>query len=168
MKPKKSEDHVDFILKQWALERPDLDMKAMGTIGRIHRLSSIFFYNVHKEVFESHGLATQDFDVMAALLRSGKPYKKAPGDLLATLMITSGTMTNRIDRLESLGWVQREADPKDRRGILICLTSEGKLVITKTLLDHVKSTHELMSALSEKEHLELSKLLRKLLLNLEE
>ncbi|RHX82082.1 MarR family transcriptional regulator [Leptospira yasudae] len=168
MKPKKTEDHVDFILKQWADERPDLDMTAMGTIGRIHRLSSIFFYNAHKEVFESHGLATPEFDVMAALLRSGKPYKKSPGELLSTLMITSGTMTNRIDRLESLGWVKRESDPNDRRSVLIGLTSEGKLVITKTLLDHVKSGQALMSCLTEKEHADLSKLLRKLLLNFEE
>ncbi|MDV6234280.1 MarR family transcriptional regulator [Leptospira ellisii] len=168
MKSEKTEDHVDFILRQWSKERPDLDTKAMGTIGRIHRLSSIFFYNVHKEVFQGHGLAAPEFDVMAALLRSGKPYKKSPGELLSTLMITSGTMTNRIDRLESLGWVKRESDPNDRRSVLIGLTSEGKLAITKTLSDHVKSMQVLLSPLSDKEHAELSKLLRKLLLNLEE
>ncbi|TGK32747.1 MarR family transcriptional regulator [Leptospira gomenensis] len=168
MKSKKAEDHVDFILRQWSEERPDLDTTAMGTIGRIHRLSSIFFYNVHKEVFENHGLAAPEFDVMAALLRSGKPYKKSPGELLSTLMITSGTMTNRIDRLESLGWVQREPDPNDRRGILIGLTAEGKNVISKTLSDHVKSGQKMMSSLSEKEQQELSKLLRKLLIHFEE
>ncbi|EPG73516.1 MarR family protein [Leptospira fainei serovar Hurstbridge str. BUT 6] len=160
-------DHVDTIRGQWMRERPDLDVEAIALIGRIHRLSQIIFTDVHKPIFDKHELTYQDFDVLAALLRSGKPYRKSPGELLSTLMITSGTMTNRIDRLESSGLVVRDLDPEDRRGVLIRLTHSGKEAISGAIQEHVKAETHLLTALTEKERSELSRLLKKLLLKLE-
>ncbi|TGK06745.1 MarR family transcriptional regulator [Leptospira semungkisensis] len=167
MGQKSEKDHLDMIREQWEKERPDLDSEAIATVGRIHRLSQSIFFQIHKPLFDRHDLIQPDFDVLAALLRSGKPYSKSPGDLLSTLMITSGTMTNRIDRLESAGFVQRTSDPNDRRGVLIRLTSKGKEIISKALEDHVKSETELLSVLNPKERSDLSKILKKLLLSLE-
>ncbi|EQA45277.1 MarR family protein [Leptospira broomii serovar Hurstbridge str. 5399] len=161
-------DHVDTIRAQWNRERPDLDVDAIALIGRVHRLSQIIFTDVHKPIFDKHGLTYQDFDVLAALLRSGKPYRKSPGELLSTLMITSGTMTNRIDRLESSGLVVRDLDPDDRRGVLIRLTHQGKEAISRAIQEHVKSETDLLTVLTEKEKGELSRLLKKLLLKLEQ
>ncbi|MCE9598412.1 MAG: MarR family transcriptional regulator [Spirochaetia bacterium] len=160
-------DHVDMVRAQWEKERPDLDAEAIAIIGRVHRLSQIMFTDIHKPIFDEHGLIHPDFDVLAALLRSGSPYSKSPGELLSTLMITSGTMTNRMDRLETAGLVQRIADPEDRRGVLIKLTTKGKEVISRTLEDHVRAETAVLKALSEKERADFSRTLRKLLLTLE-
>src|SRR5690606_17581665 len=107
-------DRVDEILAQWNRERPDLDVGPMGLTGRIKRLAQHLTRETEKTL-SAHGLTGPSFDVLATLRRSGPPYALSPGDLLATMMITSGTMTNRIDQLEKAGLVKRTSNPKDGR-----------------------------------------------------
>lgn len=160
-------DPVDAILAQWQKERPDLDVSAMGVVGRIGRLIKHLDRSL-QETFSEFGLQAGEFDVLATLRRSGQPYQLSPTKLFNTLMITSGTMTHRIDRLEQANLVQRIPDPNDRRGTLIQLTQEGFAVIEKAVAEHVATMDRLLNSLEESERQALAQLLRKLLLSLEE
>ena len=160
------QDGVALILEQWARERPDLDASPMGVIGRIFRLSHIFQGEV-QEVFSSFGLHKGEFDVLATLRRSGEPYRLNPTDLSNALMVSSGGMTNRLDRLEKAGLVARRPDPNDRRGNQVGLTKEGLRLVDEAVTEHVGNEHRLLSTLSEDERGALSDLLRKLLLSSE-
>lgn len=160
------QDGVALILEQWAKERPDLDASPMGVIGRIFRLSHIFQQEV-QEVFSSFGLHRGEFDVLATLRRTGKPYRLNPSDLSNALMVSSGGMTNRLDRLEKAGLVVRRPDPADRRGTQVGLTEEGLLLVDEIVTEHVSNEHRLLSALGEAEREALADLLRTLLLSSE-
>ena len=155
-------DRVDEILAQWNRERPELDVAPMGLIGRIKRLSQHLARETEK-TFATHGLTGASFDVLATLRRSGPPYSLSPGDLLATMMITSGTMTNRIDQLEKSGLVERTTNPNDGRSVIISLTDKGFAVIDAAVTAHVETQARLTSALSAKETAALNALLRKYL-----
>lgn len=157
---------MDFILGQWEKEHPELDFSSTGIFGRIHRLSG-YLMNINLKVFEAHGMIQPDFDVLATLYRSGKPYEKSPGDLLSTLLITSGTMTNRIDRLVKFGYVERRPDPEDGRGVLIRMTEAGRKALLPAIKDHLRAQEEVISVLAENERELLSSLLRKLLISQE-
>jgi DNA-binding MarR family transcriptional regulator len=163
MKP----DAVDQILEQWQKERPDLDMLPMGIVGRFGRLTKYLERSL-QEVFSEFDLQAGEFDVLATLRRSGQPYQLSPTELFNALMISSGTITHRIDRLERANLVQRIPDPSDRRGTLIQLTDKGFNVIEAALEAHVANMHRLVSSLEQAEQKSLSQLLRKLLLSLEE
>ncbi|TXL79594.1 MarR family transcriptional regulator [Vineibacter terrae] len=155
-------DRVDDILAQWNRERPDLDVGPMGLIGRIRRLS----HHLSREMgrtFAAHGLTDASFDVLATLRRSGPPYRLSPGDLLATMMITSGTMTHRIDQLEKEGLVERIHNPDDGRSVIIALTKKGFALIDTTVTAHVATQKRLTAALSKKDKAALDTLLRKYL-----
>ena len=160
-------DPVDKILAQWAKERPDLDVSPMGLIGRTTRLAS-YLRKAIGETFAEFDLQPGEFDVLATLRRSGVPYQLSPTELFKSMMVSSGTMTNRIDRLESAGLVERIPDTRDRRGTLIHLTSKGFDLIESAVTAHVANEHRILSSLSKTEKEELSKLLRKLLLSFEE
>src|SRR3954468_488303 len=140
-------DHVGKILEQWRRERPDLDVAAMGLLGRLGRLRSHVGREIDAEL-ERHGLSRSSFDVLATLRRSGPPYRLSPGDLLATTMVTSGTMTNRIDQLEKAGLVERLDNPEDRRGVIIALTEKGFATVEAAVTAHVANQHRLVAALS--------------------
>ena len=155
-------DRVDEILAQWNRERPDLDVAPMGLIGRIKRLSQHLTRETEK-TFSAHGLNGPSFDVLATLRRSGPPYALSPGDLLATMMITSGTMTNRIDQLEKAGLVERTSNPQDGRSVIISLTDTGFAVIDTAVAAHVETQARLTSVLSQKEVAVLDALLSKYL-----
>ncbi|MCU1387906.1 MAG: transcriptional regulator, MarR family, partial [Ilumatobacteraceae bacterium] len=114
-------DHVDHVVEQWAVERPDVDASPIRIIGRISRLSRSIDQQL-KSVFDEHGLEAWEYDLLAALRRSGPPYELNAGDLLAALMITSGAVTNRIDRLEQRGFVRRSRGVDDRRVVRVRLT----------------------------------------------
>lgn len=157
------EDYVQQILQQWERERPDLDVSPMGVIGRLSRLTRHLERSID-ETFQRHGLGVGGFDVLAALRRSGKPYRLSPTELYNSLLISSGAMTNRIDRLEELGLVERAPDPHDRRSVSVALTSKGRQVIDKALSDHIAKEHDLLSGLTPKEQKQLAGLLRKLLI----
>ncbi len=161
-----NDDYVSSVLTQWALERPDLDTSPMGIIGRISRLSLV----VEKElepVFVQFGLNSWSFDMLATLRRAGTPYKLSPTDLFRSMMVTSGTMTNRIDRLEEKALVRRVPDPEDRRGIMVELTEQGHELIDGALISHVTNEARLLHTLSREEQHALTILLSKWLSSLE-
>ncbi|NSY39980.1 MarR family winged helix-turn-helix transcriptional regulator [Leisingera sp. ANG59] len=140
-------DHVDFITQQWGQERPDLDVTAMGVIGRVARLYLAYQREMHK-TFAEFGLNAAKFDVLATLRRSGPPYTLSPGDLLKATMVASGTMTNRIDRLEVDGLVKRAVNPEDSRSFLVGLTEEGFALIDGAVTAHVQTQERLLEGMS--------------------
>jgi len=159
------QDRIDQILAQWKRERPDLDMRPMGLVGRIQRAAAA----LRPRLDDTHGLSGlqgESFDVLASLRRSGSPYQLSPTQLFREMMLTSGAMTNRIDRLEQAGLVSRRPDLKDRRGTLVRLTQKGKTVIDAATTKHVANEERLLSGLSAREQLQLAELLRKVLLSL--
>lgn len=139
---------MDRILQQWGEERPDLDVSAMGIFGRLKRLADHLSAEL-ATVFEAHGLTAAGFDVLATLRRSGAPFALSPSDLVAWTMVTSGTMTNRLDRLEAKGLIERRTNPKDARGSVVALTKEGLRLIDVVLVDHVATQHRLIASLSD-------------------
>jgi DNA-binding MarR family transcriptional regulator len=155
-------DHVGKILEQWQRERPDLDVAPMGLLGRLARLRAHLIREIDTEL-ERHGLSGSSFDVLATLRRSGAPYRLSPGELLATTMVTSGTMTNRIDQLEKAGLVERLDNPDDRRGVIIALTDEGFAVVDEAVTAHVANQRRLVEVLSNHERRTLDGLLAKFL-----
>lgn len=158
-------DYVDVILEQWARERPDLDAAPMGTIARVWRLARLS-EAATEENFAEHGLSRGGFDVLAALRRAGAPYELSPTELYSSLLISSGAMTNRIDRLEEMGLVERIPHADDRRGIRVVLTERGRRVIDDAVRDHLENERRMLSVLSPEERRVLPALLRKLLLHL--
>ena len=165
-KDQHTKDGVDLILDQWAGERPDLDVAPMGVVGRISRLSRIFEREI-QEVFSSFGLHRGEFDVLATLRRVGDPYQLNPSELSKTLMVTSGGMTNRLDRLEKAELIVRQPDPQDRRGSRVGLSKKGLELVDEIVSEHVDNERRLLGALEGTEQDRLASLLRKLLLSLE-
>lgn len=159
-------DRVDQILSQWNRERPDLDVAPMGLVGRLRRLSEHLAREMDK-TFAAHGLNRASFDVLATLRRSGPPYALSPGDLLATMMITSGTMTNRVDRLEAAGLVERIHNPQDGRSVIIRLTKRGLSVIDAAVTAHVETQTRLVAMLSKEDRAALDVLLGRFLAGFE-
>lgn len=119
------DDEVDRLVEAWKRERPDLDVAPMQVLSRITRLA-LHLDRARREAFADHGLETSDFDVLSALRRSGEPYQLSPGQLVQQTLVTSGTMTHRVDRLVGKGLVERLPDPADRRGVLVLLTPTGR------------------------------------------
>jgi len=162
-----SVDKVDKVIEQWNKERPDLDVSAMGLVGRFKRITQHLGEGMAK-TFAEHGLHLASFDVLATLRRSGPPYALSPNGLLATMMVTSGTMTNRIDQLSKAGLVVRIKNPDDARSVIISLTEKGFAIIDAAVTDHVATQDQLTSALSTSEQKQLNTLLRKFLNNFED
>jgi DNA-binding MarR family transcriptional regulator len=159
-------DRIDEIVAQWQRERPDVDPRPMELVGRIQRAAAALRPRLD-EVHSASGLVGESFDVLAALRRSGPPHQLTPTELYRQMMLTSGAMTNRIDRLEEGGYVERRPDPSDRRGTLVRLTPKGRALIDSALEKHVANEKHLLMALSVKEQQQLNGLLRKLLLSLD-
>ena len=160
-------DAVDRIRMQWAREARDVDTSGMAVIGRISRASRVLEKALQPD-YATFGLQAADFDVMASLRRSGAPYRLTPTRLYRSMMISSGTMTNRLDRLERLGFIERNPDPDDRRGVLVGLTATGKNVIDRALRSHCVHENRLLSGLTDGEQEQLAALLRKLLLSFDD
>jgi DNA-binding MarR family transcriptional regulator len=155
------QDEVDRLVAAWARERPDLDVGPLEVLSRVTRLAR-HLDRARRGAFEAHHLEVWEFDVLAALRRAGSPYVLSPGQLLAQTLVTSGTMTNRVDRLESGGLVQRLPDPADRRGVHVRLTPRGKERVDAALADLLARERELLASLTGAEQQELSTLLRAL------
>lgn len=156
---------MDEIKAQWAQQRPDLDTKPMELIGRLIRLSAHLSQEMG-ETFARHGLSAASFDVLATLLRTGPPHVLSPNQLLATMMVTSGTMTNRIDQLEKEGLVSRVQNPKDKRSVMVKLTEKGRLIIDDAVTDHVDTQTRLVSVIDEHQRDDLNALLKFYLANI--
>ncbi|MGY2004801.1 MarR family winged helix-turn-helix transcriptional regulator [Blastococcus sp. SYSU DS1024] len=159
------EDAVDLILEQWARERPDLDCSPMGIIGRITQLQR----EVHlaqRDTFARHGLDAPSFDVLAALRRAGAPYQLTPTALMRTALVTSGAITQRLDRLEERGLITRERSEADGRAVVVTLTDAGRSALDAALPDHLETERRLLEALPSGEREQLAALLRRLLVGL--
>jgi len=154
-------DDVDRITAAWRRERPDLDVAPLQVLSRVTRLARHLDL-ARRQAFAAHDLDTWEFDVLAALRRAGSPYSLSPGQLGAETLVTSGTMTNRIDRLEERGLVRREPDPSDRRGVRVVLTDRGRTSVDNALFDLVAREHDLLSSLPAQRQAELAELLRTL------
>ena len=150
-----------MIVAQWEAERPDIDASPMHVIGRISRLAADLD-PLLAPVFTSHGLGDGEFDVLATLRRSGEPFELSPGDLGASMMVTSGAVTKRVDRLERSGLVTRRVSEVDARARLIRLTAKGRRLVDEAVVDHVANEERLLSGLSAAEREALAGLLRKL------
>lgn len=151
-------DHVARIIEQWNVERPDLDVSPMGIIGRLHRLADRLDGEL-RAVFAEAGLSDGDFDVLAALRRSGSPYSLTAGGLASSTMVTSGAVTKRVDRLVELGLVRRTVSERDGRSRRISLTGEGFDLIEDLARRHFANEHRLVSGLTELERSRLAHLL---------
>lgn len=146
-------DEVDQIVAAWRRERPDVEVTPMEIFSRLSRLAK-HLERLRKHAFTSHGLEVWEWDVLSALRRSGEPYELSPGQLVAATMVTSGTMTNRVDRLVSRGLVVRRPAPSDRRGILVRLTPEGRESVDGALDTLLELEHATLEHLpvEEREH----------------
>jgi DNA-binding MarR family transcriptional regulator len=160
------QDPVDRIVEQWRHERPDLELDAMAVIGRLGRLLTVAQREI-EAVFLAHGLRRGEFDVLAALRRSGEPFELNPSVLADTLMLSRAGMTGRLDRLESAGFVRRIADAEDRRAVRVALTDAGRTLIDTVVTAHTNNETRILSVLSAKDRRELDRIARVLLDSLE-
>ncbi|MFI6799474.1 MarR family winged helix-turn-helix transcriptional regulator [Streptosporangium canum] len=151
-------DHVARIQKEWARERPDLDVSPQGVIGRLHRLAGHLTEQLCV-VYRRYGLGEGEFDVLAALRRAGAPFERAPGELAAFTMVTTGAMTKRIDRLERDGLVTRRPSERDGRGRVVALTAAGKELIDRAFAEHMRNERRLVEELTPEEAAHLESLL---------
>ena len=154
-------DAVEEVLHQWKTVRPDLDVEPMGIVGRLSRVSGIFASEI-ADTFGRHGLSASSFDVLATLRRSGEPYTLSAGELTSRMMISSGSTTNRIQRLEAVGLVQRTADKSDARRTMVRLTKTGHDIIDRAVRDHVGTQATLVAGLDREDREHLERILRKL------
>ena len=155
-------DEIDRIVEQWNRERPDLDASPTHTLQRITRMSLLQGVSFAR-VFAPYGISFGEYLVLAALRRAGKPYRMNPTSLFNSVILSSGAMTNRLDRLEAMGLVERQPDPADRRGRLVALTERGGELVDAAVVDHLENEHRLLGALDSEERAQLAELLRKLL-----
>ncbi|MBV2362016.1 MarR family winged helix-turn-helix transcriptional regulator [Streptomonospora nanhaiensis] len=160
-------DEVDGLVEAWRAERPDLDIEPLQVLSRVSRLAR-HLDRARRTVFTAHDLEPWEFDVLAELRRSGPPYELSPGRLLRATLVTSGTMTNRIDRLAAAGLVRRGPDPADRRGVLVRLTDEGRERVDAALADLLSYEESLLSGVSREDRARLAALLRAVLSPLDE
>ncbi|MGL5858120.1 MAG: MarR family winged helix-turn-helix transcriptional regulator [Angustibacter sp.] len=154
-------DEVDRIIEAWRRERPDLDVEPLAVLSRVSRLARHLDL-ARRAAFTDHGLEGWEFDVLSALRRAGRPYQLSPGQLVTQTLVTSGTMTNRVDRLAARQLVERSPDPRDRRGVLVRLTPRGRRTVDAAfggLLDRERS---LLRDLDTADYRRLADLLRRL------
>ncbi|MGN6679369.1 MAG: MarR family winged helix-turn-helix transcriptional regulator [Streptosporangiaceae bacterium] len=155
-------DEVDELVAGWRAERPDLDLEPLQVLSRVSRLAR-HLDRARRTAFAAYGLETWEFDVLSALRRQGEPYQLSPGALLRATLVTSGTMTNRIDRMAASGLVRRLPDPQDKRGVLVQLTDRGLSVADAALTALLEQERGLLTGLDASERDQLASLLRLLL-----
>ncbi|MBC7558168.1 MAG: MarR family transcriptional regulator [Dermatophilaceae bacterium] len=159
-------DEVDRIVEAWRRERPDLDVSPLTILSRVLRLARHLDL-ARGSAFAEHDLESWGFEVLSALRRSGAPYELSPGQMVAQTLVTSGTMTNRVDRLAARGLVSRGPDPRDRRGVKVTLTSAGCDVVDAAMADLLERERALLNELPPSERVQLAGLLRQLLSSFE-
>ena len=160
-------DYIDTYIAEWRRERPDLDATPMGIIARIGRLSRLFDAAL-LVVFSKYGVTSGEFEVLTALRRAGRPYQLSPSELARAMLLSAGAMTNRIDRLVEAGLVERTADPADRRGSPVHLSTAGLTLVDRAIADHFANEQRLLERLTPDEQDELGRLLRTLLRSFEQ
>ncbi|WP_440886197.1 MarR family winged helix-turn-helix transcriptional regulator [Vibrio campbellii] len=155
-------DAIDKVVSQWAKEKPELDTEPMAIMGRLMRIAKHMENHV-AELHKSYDLKMGEFDVLATLRRSGKPYRLTPSELISSMMLTSGAMTNRLDKLEQKGLIAREHSKEDRRSVTVELTAKGFELIDSLIEQHLQAQHELMGSLSSAEKGQVNQALKLLL-----
>jgi DNA-binding MarR family transcriptional regulator len=155
-------DEVDQLVEAWHRERADLDLAPVEVFSRISRLARLLD-RARRRAFTAHRIEPWEFDVLAALRRAGAPYQLSPGRLLHETLVTSGTMTNRVDRLAGRGLVDRLPDPGDRRGVLVRLTAEGRSTVDAAFEELLAHERDLLAALPADDRATLATLLKVLM-----
>lgn len=155
-------DDVDRIVQAWHRERPDLDVAPLQVFSRVSRLARRLDLD-RAQAFAQHQLEGWEFDVLSALRRAGAPYELSPGQLIRQTLVTSGTMTHRVDGLERRGLVGRSRDPNDRRGVIVRLTPEGQQAVDAAMADLLDRERTLLTELPTKDQDDLAAMLRRLL-----
>lgn len=156
------QDEVDGLIEAWQRQRPDLDLTPMAVFSRISRLAH-HLDKARRASFHAHDIEAWEWDVLAALRRAGDPFELSPGRLLRETLVTSGTMTNRVDRLVARGLVDRNPDPHDRRGVLVRLTPEGKDAVDGAFATLLEAERDLLTGMEADDREALAGLLRQLL-----
>jgi DNA-binding MarR family transcriptional regulator len=160
-------DRLDELAGQWAAERPDLDSGVMAEVARLLHVARLIGGRL-AEYAGAHGLQLGEADVLLTLRRSGEPYRLSPTALSESMLISTGAMTNRLDKLEARGLVTREPHPSDRRSLEIRLTPKGRKLVDEVVGGHVENEREMLSVLSDREREQLTRITRKLLAHLGE
>src|ERR1700761_2333225 len=155
-------DEVDDLVAAWREQRPDLDVAPLQVLSRVSRLARHLDI-ARRGAVAAHGLESWEFDVLSALRRAGPPFQLTPGALLRATLVTSGTMTNRIDRLPAAGLVSREPDPRDRRGVLVTLSERGQSVVDAAFADLLEREQALLAQIGPQQRDQLAGLPRPLL-----
>lgn len=159
-------DAVDTVIGQWNRERPELDTLAMAVFGRVQRLARLMGDRTEKE-YQRLGIGRGEFDVLATLRRAGEPFTLSPRQLSSTLMLTTGGMTGRLDKLERAGLLKRAPDPVDRRGLRVTLTARGREVVDEAVAAGLAVQQAALDAMGEERAEALADLLRQLLTSTE-
>lgn len=159
-------DSVDRLLSEWAVERPDLDLAPLAVMARVVRLSALATRQADTWLGPL-GLTWESFSLLVTLRRAGMPYQRRPGELLKDSLLSSGAMTNRIDRVEAMGLVERLRDPNDRRGVIVQLTPQGVELADRAIEVHLAGWKQLLAGLPGPEQDMLRGLLGRLLGELE-
>lgn len=144
----KNNHHIDAVIQQWLIQKPDLESQEMKLIAQLVNCTTLISQKL-ETLYESYGINRGEFDVLSALRRSGSPYQLSPTMIFSTLMITSGTMTNRLQQLQKKGLIQRSPNPEDARSLLVILSDEGLTLIDKLIYQRValeKSLNQLLPA----------------------
>ncbi|ABI73470.1 MarR family winged helix-turn-helix transcriptional regulator [Shewanella frigidimarina] len=152
-------EDIDRVVAQWDEQKPHLDTEPMAILGRFLRLQK----HIEAEISACHkqfDLTMGEFDVLATLRRNGKPYTLTPSKLLSSMMLTSGAMTNRLDKLESKDLIARVHSTEDRRSVSVALTNKGLAIIDEAIEEHVRIQHKLVASLSDSELPELNQLFK--------
>lgn len=155
-------DAIDRVVEQWVKEKPELDTQPMAIMGRLIRIAKHMETRV-ADLHKHYDLKMGEFDVLATLRRAGAPYRLTPSALIDSMMLTSGAMTNRLDKLEKKGLISREHSREDRRSVTVELTPEGLQLIDKLILEHVAVQQGFICGLSEEDTIQLNKALKALL-----
>ncbi|KQS09066.1 MarR family transcriptional regulator [Curtobacterium sp. Leaf183] len=159
------QDEVDRIVAAWGRQRDDLDFAPLQVLSRVDRLAR-HLDRARRAAFDASGTEPWEFDVLSALRRAGEPFELSPKTLLQQTLVSSGTMTNRVDRLTARGLVARRTDPKDGRGILVSLTESGRAAVDSAIADLLRAERDILAGLSAGEQDQLAGLLRRLILGL--
>jgi DNA-binding MarR family transcriptional regulator len=163
----KEPDHVQYALQEWRREAPQLDRSPFAVVGRISRLALLLQREL-EAVFAAHGVTGGEFDVLAALRRSGPPYRLTPTELSSALIVSSGGMTKRLNGLEDGGLIRRAPDPNDGRSSTVALTPAGKRLVETILPDHTANERRLLEGLTARERAQLATLLGRLAVTLDD
>ncbi|WP_394151386.1 MarR family winged helix-turn-helix transcriptional regulator [Vibrio maritimus] len=152
-------DAIDRVVEQWAKQKPELDTDPMAMMGRLMRIAKYMETKV-ADLHKKYDLKLGEFDVLATLRRSGKPYRLTPSELIDTMMLTSGAMTNRLDKLETKGLILREHSKEDRRSVTVQLTKDGLILIDKLIEEHADVQKNLVKSMTSAQKKQANQLLK--------